>query len=106
MLYGLKPYIIEAIKSVFLRYPAIEKVVLYGSRAKGDYTNGSDIDLTCLGEGLTLSLIHQIENDIDDLLLPYSFDISIYQQIDNENLLAHIERVGVVFYESKTSHHT
>ncbi len=100
MLYGLKPNIIEAIKSVFSKYTEIEKVILYGSRAKGNYTNGSDIDLTCFGNELTISLIHKIENDIDDLLLAYSFDISILENITNDNLLDHIKRVGIVFYEN------
>jgi len=100
MLYGLKPNIIEAIKSVFSKYAQIEKVILYGSRAKGNYINGSDIDLTCVGSELNLSLIHKIENDIDDLLLAYSFDISILENITNDNLLDHIKRVGIVFYEN------
>ena len=100
MKFGLKPYIIAKIQSVFLSYKQVEKVVLYGSRAKGNFTNGSDIDLTCYGKNLNLSIIHKIENDIDDLLLPYSFDISIFHHISNNNLIEHIERVGVVFYQA------
>ncbi|MBS0626813.1 MAG: nucleotidyltransferase domain-containing protein, partial [Verrucomicrobia bacterium] len=47
MRYGLNELTIQKITDVFTKFPSIEKVVLYGSRAKGNYKNGSDIDL-CL----------------------------------------------------------
>lgn len=103
MKYGLKQQTIAQINSVFARYPEVEQVILYGSRAKGTYKNGSDIDLTLKGNNLNLTLINQISNDIDELLLPYSFDISIFSQVSNANLVEHINRVGVVFYESQKS---
>jgi len=101
MKYGLKEQTIEQINSVFARYPEVEQVILYGSRAKGTYKNGSDIDLTLKGHSLNLRLINQISNDLDELLLPYSFDISIFSQISNADLVDHINRVGVVFYEAQ-----
>ncbi len=101
MKFGLKDETINKINSIFIKYPEVEKAVLYGSRAKGNYKNGSDIDLTLFGVNLDLSIIYRIEEEIDDLLLPYTFDISIYHQISNENLIEHIDRVGVVFYEKK-----
>lgn len=99
MKYGLNEQIIKQINSVFAHYPEVEQVILYGSRAKGTYKNGSDIDLTLKGNSLDLAIINKISNDIDDLLLPYSFDISIFSQISNADLVDHISRVGVVFYE-------
>ncbi|NPD46148.1 MULTISPECIES: nucleotidyltransferase domain-containing protein [unclassified Lentimicrobium] len=101
MKFGLKKDTIDLICSVFEKHTPLEKVIVYGSRAKGNYRNGSDIDLSCFGYDLTLTILHQIENDIDDLLLPYSFDISIFSHISNESLKEHIERVGQVFYEAK-----
>jgi predicted nucleotidyltransferase len=98
---GLKNTTIQAINGVFAHYPQVEQVVLYGSRAKGDYKKGSDIDLTLKGDGLELSTLLQICNEIDDLLLPYSFDISIFSHISNPELREHIKRVGIVFFESK-----
>jgi predicted nucleotidyltransferase len=98
MPYGLRNNIIEKINSVFVRHPQIEKVTLYGSRAKGCFQNGSDIDLTVIGEGIDLLLLHKIENELDELLLPYTIDLSIFNYIDNKNLLEHINRVGVDFY--------
>lgn len=85
MKYGLSNDTIEKILSIFGAHPAIEEVILYGSRAKGNYRNGSDIDLCLKGEGLTLNELLTIENEIDDLLLPYKFDVSIYHQIDSQS---------------------
>jgi len=99
MEFGLKEKTIEQISGVFAKYPQIDKVILYGSRAKGCFKNGSDIDITLKGNGLNLSIINKINLDIDDLLLPYTFDISVFEQISNSDLIKHIESVGVVFYE-------
>ena len=93
----------QKINATFANYPLVTEVVLYGSRAKGTYRSGSDIDLTMKGEGLNLKLLNKIANDLDDLLLPYSFDLSIFAQIDNHDLIAHISRVGKVVYRAKES---
>lgn len=97
--FGLKESTIDRINAVFSQYPDIEKVVLYGSRAKGNYREGSDIDLTLMGDALSHTQLNRIETQIDDLLLPYTIDLSIFKHIDNANLIDHIRRVGVVFYE-------
>jgi len=97
--FGLKEATINQIISVFSQYPQIQKVLLYGSRAKGNYRNGSDIDLTLIGD-VSYSQLSGIEDKIDDLLLPYSFDISIFSDIDNPDLVDNINRIGVVFYEN------
>lgn len=99
--YGLKEATIGKIRHVFSRYPQVDRVILYGSRAMGRQRNGSDIDLTMVGADLTHSLQLKIENQLDDLLLPYKIDLSMLREIDNEDLLDHIERVGVIFYEKK-----
>ena len=99
MEYGLDKETISKINSVFSRFKEVEEALLYGSRAKGNFKPGSDIDLTLKGENLKLKLLNQISLDIDDLLLPYSFDISIFHQITNPDLIEHIERVGKVFYK-------
>lgn len=101
MKFGLKKEILEKINNIFAEYPQIEEAILYGSRAKGNFKNGSDIDLALKGNKLTLSLANKISLKIDDLLLPYSFDISIYNQIDNPDVIDHIKRKGVVFYSAK-----
>lgn len=102
-MYGLKKKHITAINSVFGKNPEIKQVILYGSRAKGNYRNGSDIDLTLKGEDITLSLLFKIETELDDLLLPYKIDLSIYHKIENPDFIEHINRVGIVFYEKEES---
>ena len=96
---GLPRAAIEKINSVFARYPALEQAILYGSRAKSTFRNGSDIDLTLQGDSLGYQELSRIEWELDDLLLPYKIDLSLYKHIDNPDLIAHIQRVGRVFYK-------
>jgi len=103
MKYGLSDRTIEKIHDVFKQYPQIERAILYGSRAIGTYRKGSDIDLTLCGEGLTHSVLSKIDTDLDDLLLPYTIDLSVFSQIRNPDMVAQIEHVGVNIYE-KSEH--
>lgn len=95
--FGLKQATLDQLNQVFKQNPKIEKVIIYGSRAKGNYRPGSDIDLTLVAPNLTLSDLMQIIDQVDDLLLPYKVDLSLLHQIDNPNLIEHIKRVGVRF---------
>lgn len=98
--FGLKESVIQQICAVFAKYPQVAKAILYGSRAKGNYKTGSDIDLTLLGgEELTLRVLYKIMDELDDLLLPYMFDLSIFHDISDPDVVEHIQRVGVTFYE-------
>jgi predicted nucleotidyltransferase len=96
--FGLKNSTIPAIQLIFALHPEVERVLLYGSRAIGNYCQGSDIDLTLTGDGLTYSLLNRIETEIEDLLLPYGLDLSLFAQIDNRQLIDHIMREGKEFY--------
>lgn len=102
-MYGLDLDTVQNIQSVFSKFDAVEKAVLYGSRAKGNYKHGSDIDLTLFGDNLTLQTIYAIQDALDELYLPYKFDLSIHSQIDNAALLEHMERVGKLFYKKTVS---
>ncbi len=97
--FGLTESTIAAINGVFAACPQVERVILYGSRAKGTQRNGSDIDLTIVGKEVTHDQLLALANRLDDLLLPYKIDLSLLRQIDNPDLLEHIRRVGVVFFE-------
>ena len=100
MKYGLKGSTIEKICGVFARYPQVGKAILYGSRAKGNYKHGSDIDLTLYGDAdLTRRILYRILDDLDDLLLPYAIDLSLFSSISDPDVVEHIQRVGVIFYE-------
>ena len=99
MQYGLSDTTIEKICSVLSRHSSVEKAVLYGSRAKGTFKPGSDIDLSLHGPMITLNEVGDIDSELDDLLLPYTFDLLIFDALNHVNLREHIERVGKIFYE-------
>lgn len=99
MPFGLNDHIIAKIVTVLAACPEIEMVLLYGSRAKGNYRDGSDIDLTIVGDAVTQSHLLRIANELDDLLLPYKIDLSLMRQIEDSEVVEHIKRVGVVFYK-------
>lgn len=98
-LYGLAPDVVKKIRGVFEQFPAVESVIIYGSRAKGTYRTGSDIDLTIKTDGSeTERLLFDVLEAIDELDLIYLFDISLFVEIENTDLLAHIDHVGCEFY--------
>lgn len=99
MKYGLPDHTVNQICAVLAQYPQVDRAVLYGSRAKGNFKPGSDIDLTLFGPDLTQKLCATIAEALDDLLLPYSIDLSVFADLKHPELAAHIQRVGVVFFE-------
>ena len=96
---GLNPKTIQSLESVFKQFDTIDKVVLYGSRALGTHKPGSDIDLALFGKNVTPDLIASIAILIDDLLLPYTLDLTAYDLIDNLALREHIDRVGIELFQ-------
>ena len=99
MEYGLKQQEVESIMRIFSAFPEVEKAILYGSRAKGTYRPNSDIDISLMGSKLTLGVLNHVSWQLDDLLLPYTFDLSNFHQINNPTLVEHIERIGKVIYQ-------
>ncbi|NLW33574.1 MAG: nucleotidyltransferase domain-containing protein [Fibrobacter sp.] len=100
MNFGLSDSCLNQIVSVFKKFPQIEKVIVFGSRVKGSYKNGSDIDLALTGS-IDLETLTKIDCKLDDLLLPYTFDIVAVDKIDNPDLVDHINRVGIILYKKK-----
>jgi len=96
--FGLPPKVVHQINSIFKKHKKVLSVIVYGSRAMGTFRAGSDIDLCLKGPLLTTTELLEIENEIDDLMLPYKFDISIYNQITNEDLVDHINRIGIALF--------
>jgi len=101
MKFGLDAITLSKITSVFVKNPEIEEVVIYGSRAKGNYREGSDIDITLKGNNITDNIKTNIELDIDNLNTPYLFDISIFNTLNSKSLVEHINRVGQIFYKKE-----
>jgi predicted nucleotidyltransferase len=97
--FGLPDSAIEKIRGTLARHPEVERAKLYGSRAKGNFKNSSDIDLTLQGEQLTRRILLRLTDELDDLLLPWMIDLSIFSTLDHPALREQIERDGVIFYE-------
>lgn len=95
--FGLPQKTLISLIQVFAQSPKVKEVLIYGSRAKGNYREGSDIDLTLKGDLLDLDALYRIEEQIEQLLLPYKVDLSIYHMIENPDLIDHINRVGRPF---------
>jgi uncharacterized protein len=99
MSHGLSEAAVEGIREVLRHFPEVAKATLYGSRAKGTHRRGSDIDLTLQGVGLDHSGLTLICDKLDDLLLPYKMDVSLFKDLTHPDLIDHIRRVGVTLYE-------
>jgi predicted nucleotidyltransferase len=99
MAFGLDDIDIENIRKVFNDNKEVDEAIIFGSRAKGNFKPGSDIDIAIKGENLNLNTILDISTSLDELMLPYKFDIIIYKRITEPKLTEHIDRVGVVLFK-------
>lgn len=96
--FGLSVSDLQQIISVFKAFPEIEQALIFGSRAKGTYKKGSDIDIALIGQNLD-TIVTAISYQLNqELLLPYFFDVVDYNSISHLDLKAHIDRVGKTIY--------
>lgn len=87
------------ISAIFSKYPDVKKVLVYGSRAKGTFRPGSDIDMTITDRSdLPTDILFKLINDFESSPLPFSVDLSVFSSLTNPDLIAHIQRVGKVIY--------
>ena len=100
MKFGLSDTVIKELQDIFRRHTNIEKVLIFGSRSKGNYRPGSDIDLAVIGKNIDYSQLLDILCEIDELELLYSIDLLDYQKKVGTPLGNHIDRVGQVFFEA------
>lgn len=98
MIYGLNEETVHKIQMVLMQFKGIESAVLYGSRATGNYHSGSDIDISLKGD-LTFEELLKIEICLDNLLLPYMIDLSLYDKLTDRTLLRHIDQMGKIVYD-------
>lgn len=98
MTYGLTPDTLEKMTSMFARMAKLEEVIIYGSRAMGNYRAGSDIDLALRGTNLDTNDLLKIAADLDELDLPYYFDLLVLDQVPNQDLAQHIRTAGKTIY--------
>lgn len=94
-MFGLSNEVIKDISDVLKKHP------IFGSRAKGNYTEGSDIDLALIGENISFNELLDINIQIEDLGLLYKVDIVDYSKNIGTPFGEHIDRVGLLFYEKQ-----
>ncbi|MEB2783512.1 nucleotidyltransferase domain-containing protein [Algoriphagus persicinus] len=98
--FGLLEADVAAIISVLSNYAKVERAYIFGSRAKGNYRTGSDVDLALKGENLDFDTVSQISYLLnEETNMPYKFDVLNYHSIKEPALLVHIDRVGVEVYQ-------
>ena len=96
-MYGISLTDLNKITTVIYANAKVTQAVLFGSRAKNTYKNGSDIDIALMtNQPLTLAELNAIKIELDDLLLPYKIDLIEFAKITNHELIDHIERVGKI----------
>ncbi|MDY0084923.1 MAG: nucleotidyltransferase domain-containing protein [Bacteroidales bacterium] len=100
-MFGLDEDLRSKFNKIFASFPEIEKVIIYGSRAKGNYREGSDIDLCLVGDDLKEAIRKRVWLMLDELNTPYLIDLSVFNQLESEGLIGHIQRVGAIFYRKQ-----
>lgn len=101
--HGLSENTVARITAVLASFPAVERAVLFGSRAKGTHKRGSDIDLSLSGAALDWRTVGRLYDALDDLMLPYRFSLIQLDANTDADVAAHIARVGVVLFERKSA---
>jgi predicted nucleotidyltransferase len=97
--FGLTERDMKTIQNIFMKYADVNEVHLFGSRAKGNFNAGSDIDLVIMNDGLPPKTISLMAADFEESSLPYYVDLADFHAIKALELIDHIKRVGVLFYK-------
>jgi len=96
--YGLSPRDMQTISSIFGKYNEVKDALIFGSRAKGQYHSGSDIDIAIIDNNVWYKTLREIKNDFSESSLPYNVDLVNFATLTNEDLKNHILRVGKPLY--------
>ena len=98
--FGLSAEILDELKQVFSRFPAVERVLIYGSRARGDFRPSSDIDLLVIAPTMASLEFSQLWMALDDLPIIFRLDVSLLQEVDHQQLKRNMLTDGVTLYTS------
>ncbi len=98
--FGLKESDLKNIISILQQQKEVEECFIFGSRAKGNYRRGSDVDIAVKGQLIDLKIISRISYLLnEETTMPYHFDVLNYNTIRNDHLISHIDRIGIMFYQ-------
>ncbi|MFQ5419760.1 MAG: nucleotidyltransferase family protein [Anaerolineae bacterium] len=102
--FGLRPDDLAAMRTILAQFPSVQTALIFGSRAKGNYKPGSDVDIALQGEGVTDRIVADVAFILnEETIMPYQFDVLNYHTITNPDLTTHIDRVGRPFYTASAS---
>lgn len=101
---GLFEADLQNVVSVLIQFPEVEYASVFGSRAKGNFKNGSDVDIALKGKQLSFMIVARINSILnEETSMPYRFDVLNYETITNNELKEHIDRVGLVIYNKNNA---
>ena len=100
MKYGLTLEEYESIINVFRTSPEVEKAILFGSRAKGNFKNGSDIDIVVDGKNISFDDFLNLQIKLDALDILQKIDLIKFRSIENTDFIEHLQRLGITIYQS------
>ncbi len=101
---GLVESDLQNVVSVLIQFPEVELASVFGSRVKGNYKNGSDVDIALKGKQLSFMIVARINSILnEETSMPYRFDVLNYETITNNELKEHIDRVGLVIYNKNNT---
>lgn len=96
---GISDKTYQMLLDTFSKFPEIKEILIFGSRAKGNYRNGSDIDLAVKGEKVEPDLIFRLKSLFNSRLsIPYKVDVVGYDYLEHQELKEHVDRIGKVIY--------
>ncbi|MBI3511044.1 MAG: nucleotidyltransferase domain-containing protein [Bacteroidetes bacterium] len=97
--FGLKKSDLEILIAIFKKENTIEQAIIFGSRAKGNFSSGSDVDIALKGKDLTDDIVAHLRFQLnEETMSPYKFDLLNYNTISNADVISHIDRAGKIFY--------
>lgn len=92
---------IRSLSGIFEATPGVNEVIIFGSRAKGNFAEGSDIDLAIKGKTVQFDTVLSLMAKVEDLGMLYKIDLQDYHAIVDKDVLDHIHKVGKIFWRRK-----
>ncbi len=93
--FGLTEREIDELKRILLPKEKIEKIILFGSRARGNYTRISDIDIALKGSCLNSTDINLLRDEFEESRIIYKVDLIHYEKITNNDFKNNIDKDGI-----------
>lgn len=105
-MYGLTEQSYNELMQILASFPEIEEVIIYGSRARGDYWRASDIDLSIKGKDFNRHVLALLNDKLYNSHIPQICDTHIYTNVKNSKFKDNIERDGQVIYRREIPKNT